>query len=313
MRCLPLFVIACVFCGLVITPVWAQQLQCDPCAHGFGKVQLGDSSPFSFQLANSGSGTLVISAIKVRGSAFTVGDFPLPADIAPGATVLLPVIFTPPALGYAQGILTLVNNGSHSDVEINVTGNGVANANPRLGISPTALSFGNVTVGSTATQQAILTATNGSVTISSDRTTSSDFNIVGLTLPVTIAAGASLPVTLQFAPSSTGTDTARAGFVSNAEDSPTLAQLTGTGTPQSSHSVNLSWNPVSGNVVGYDVYRGTVNGGPYQVIDTMDASTTYTDYTVDSGTTYYYVVTAVNAQGEQSSYSNVAEAVIPGS
>jgi hypothetical protein len=313
MRCLPLFVIACVSCGLVITPVWAQQLQCDPCAHGFGKVQLGDSSPFSFQLANSGSGTLVISAIKVRGSAFTVGDFPLPADIAPGATVLLPVIFTPPALGYAQGILTLVNNGSHSDVEINVTGNGVANANPRLGISPTALSFGNVTVGSTATHQAILTATNGSVTISSDRTTSSDFNIVGLTLPVTIAAGASLPVTLQFAPSSTGTDTARAGFVSNAEDSPTLAQLTGTGTPQSSHSVNLSWNPVSGNVVGYDVYRGTVNGGPYQVIDTMDASTTYTDYTVDSGTTYYYVVTAVNAQGEQSSYSNVAEAVIPGS
>ena len=66
MRCLPLLVIACVFCGF--TPVWAQQLQCDPCAHGFGKVQLGDSSSFSFQLSNTGSGTLVISSIKVRGA-----------------------------------------------------------------------------------------------------------------------------------------------------------------------------------------------------------------------------------------------------
>ncbi len=295
------------------TPVWAQQLQCDPCAHGFGKVQLGDSSSFSFQLANTGTNTLVISSIKVRGSAFTLGDFPLPADIAPGATVLLPVIFTPAALGYAQGNLTLVNNGSDSQLEIAVTGNGVANANPRLGISPAALNFGNVMVGSTATQQAVLTATNGSVTISSDRTTSSEFTILGLTLPVTITAGASLPVTIEFAPSSSGTDSARAGFISNAQDSPTLAQLTGTGTPRSSHSVDLSWNPVGGNVVGYDVFRGTSNGGPYQIIDTMDASTAYTDYTVVSGTTYYYVVTAVNAQGQQSGYSNVATAVIPGS
>ncbi len=311
MRCLPLLVIACVFCGF--TPVWAQQLQCDPCAHGFGKVQLGDSSSFSFQLSNTGSGTLVISSIKVRGSAFTLGDFPLPADIAPGATVLLPVIFTPAALGYADGNLTLMNNRSDSELAMSVTGNGVANANPRLGISPAALNFGNVTLGSTATQQAVLTATNGSVTISSDRTTSSEFTILGLTLPVTITAGASLPVTIEFAPSSSGTDTARAGFISNAQDSPTLAQLTGTGIPQSSHSVNLSWNPAGGNAVAYDIFRGTANGGPYQIIETMDASTTYTDYTVVSGATYYYVVTAVNAQGEQSGYSNVAKAVIPAS
>jgi fibronectin type 3 domain-containing protein len=65
--------------------------------------------------------------------------------------------------------------------------------------------------------------------------------------------------------------------------------------------------------VGYNVFRGTANGGPYQTITTMDAETTYTDYTVDSGTTYYYVVTQVDAQGQQSAYSNVAKAVIPGS
>jgi fibronectin type 3 domain-containing protein len=66
--------------------------------------------------------------------------------------------------------------------------------------------------------------------------------------------------------------------------------------------------------VGYNVYRGTANGGPYQIINNaLDASTSYTDETVASGTTYFYVVTEVNAEGQQSAYSNVAKAVIPGS
>jgi len=302
------------FCCFVAAPVWSQQLQCDPCQHGFGKVQLGDSSPFSFQLSNTGSAILVIDSISVQGSAFTLGNFPLPADIAPGASVLLPVIFTPAALGYAEGSLNLVSNAPDSPLAMNVIGNGVTNANLRLGISPAALNFGNVPVGSTATQQAILSATNGSVTISSDRATSSEFTILGLTLPVTITSGGSLPVTIQFAPSSSGTDSARAGFVSDAQDSPTLVQLSGNGTPKTSHSVDLSWFPGDGEAVGYNVFRGTANGGPYEIMNTsLDPSTAYTDSTVISGTTYYYVVTEVNAEGQQSAYSNVAEAVIPGS
>jgi len=43
----------------------------------------------------------------------------------------------------------------------------------------------------------------------------------------------------------------------------------------------------------------------------LEASATYTDNTVVAGTTYYYVTTAVNAEGAESVYSNVAKAVIP--
>jgi fibronectin type 3 domain-containing protein len=43
----------------------------------------------------------------------------------------------------------------------------------------------------------------------------------------------------------------------------------------------------------------------------LDSSTNYTDYTVVAGDTYYYVATEVNSQGEESGYSNVAQAVIP--
>jgi fibronectin type 3 domain-containing protein len=43
----------------------------------------------------------------------------------------------------------------------------------------------------------------------------------------------------------------------------------------------------------------------------LDSATTYNDNTVVSGTTYYYVVTAVNAESEDSGYSNQTEAVVP--
>jgi hypothetical protein len=195
---------------------------------------------------------------------------------------------------------------------MSVSGIGESNTNPQLGVSPTTLNFGNVTVGSSASLQATLTASNAAVTISTDQSTSSEFAILGLTLPATISAGQSIPVTIQFTPNASGTATGKAGFVSNAVDSPTVEQLTGTGVAQGSHTVDLSWEPGDGSAVGYNVYRGTAQAGPFQEINTaMDASTNYTDNTVVSGTTYYYVATEVNAQGQESAYSNVVQAVIP--
>jgi fibronectin type 3 domain-containing protein len=43
----------------------------------------------------------------------------------------------------------------------------------------------------------------------------------------------------------------------------------------------------------------------------LDSTTSYTDNTVVSGQTYYYVTTAVNSQSQESGYSNQATAVIP--
>jgi hypothetical protein len=174
------------------------------------------------------------------------------------------------------------------------------------------LNFGNVTVGSSASLQVTLTASNAAVIISSDQSLSSEFEILGLNLPATIPAGQSIPVTFQFTPNDSGTASAKAGFISNAADSPTVEQLTGTGVAQASHNVYLSWDPGNGNPVGYNVYRGNAQAGPFQEINTaLDASTNYTDYTVVSGATYYYVTTEVNAQGQESAYSNKVQAVIP--
>lgn len=79
-----------------------------------------------------------------------------------------------------------------------------------------------------------------------------------------------------------------------------------------SHSVSLSWVASVSQVVGYDVYRGSKSGGPYSKINSLvNTTTSYTDTNVTGGITYYYVVTSVNASGEQSNFSNQATAVIP--
>jgi fibronectin type 3 domain-containing protein len=43
----------------------------------------------------------------------------------------------------------------------------------------------------------------------------------------------------------------------------------------------------------------------------MDTSLSYTDATVQNGTTYYYVTTAVDASGSESAFSNEVSTVIP--
>src|SRR5579864_2897528 len=78
------------------------------------------------------------------------------------------------------------------------------------------------------------------------------------------------------------------------------------------HDVNLSWSPSSSAVAGYNVYRGTQAAGPFTRINsTLETATVYTDNSVASGNTYYYVTTAVNSSGVESGYSNLAQAVIP--
>lgn len=79
------------------------------------------------------------------------------------------------------------------------------------------------------------------------------------------------------------------------------------------HSVSLSWTAsVSQGISGYNVYRGTTSGGPYTKINsTLVTVTNYTDTTVLSNQTYYYVATAVNTANSESAYSSPAEAIIP--
>jgi len=90
------------------------------------------------------------------------------------------------------------------------------------------------------------------------------------------------------------------------------AGLTSAHTSPSSHSVALSWNASTSTVPGYNIYRNTLSGGTYVRINSSPVvGLNYTDSTVQSGTTYYYVTTAVDSTGVESVNSNQVSAAIP--
>ena len=61
--------------------------------------------------------------------------------------------------------------------------------------------------------------------------------------------------------------------------------------------VSLAWNAVSG-ATGYNVKRSTTSGGPYANVAANNTGTSFVNTGLTNGTTYYYVVTALNASGE---------------
>jgi len=91
-----------------------------------------------------------------------------------------------------------------------------------------------------------------------------------------------------------------------------LAATVGGGPPPAANSAILTWTPPTAPAVGYNVYRSITSGAGYVRINPSLVSTsTYTDTTVQSATTYFYVVTAVSPGNVESVFSNEVVAVIP--
>src|SRR6266536_142616 len=308
MRAFPLTAVALFLFSLAPAGIWSEQLQCNPCSHRFGRVEVGSSKSFSIQLTNTGTKSLSILSKSKQGSEFKFGHFPTPITLGPGKTVLFPIVFKPTVIGHVTGSFTLVSTALDTSLSMPVAGTG----SPLLTVTPSTHNFGNVTVGKSATLAATFSASNGNVTISSDQLTSAEFSVVGLNLPVTIPSGQKLQAKLRFTPNQSGTASGKVGYFSNAVVTPVVEQLTGAGVAPGAHRADLSWQEGDPAVVGYNIYRGAAHGGPYHRINTaLDASTNYTDATVAAGTTYYYVTTAVNGAGNESLHSNEAKAVIP--
>ncbi len=79
---------------------------------------------------------------------------------------------------------------------------------------------------------------------------------------------------------------------------------TGLAATAGNQQVALTWNASSG-ATSYNVKRATTSGGPYtQIANTT--TTNDTDASLTNGTTYYYVVSAVNSAGESGNSSQVS-------
>jgi hypothetical protein len=95
-------------------------------------------------------------------------------------------------------------------------------------------------------------------------------------------------------------------YVAGTPPRPPTQLVTAIGNAQ----VGLQWaNNSEPDLAGYDVYRATVSGGPYVKLNgSLLTAARYTDTTAVNGTTYYYVVRAIDTDANASPNSSEVSA-----
>jgi len=285
-------------------------LKANPGSVAFGTVAVGSQKTVSIILTNNVSHEVGIQRVEASGTGFSYSGLSTPISLKTGQSYTFRAIFRPKAATAATGSISILSSAPNRTLVVPLSGRGSSAGTLNVGTS--ILDFGNVTVGSTKSISGALAASGTNVTVSSATSSSSEFTVTGLAFPFTIPPGQHISFSAKFTPQSSGAASGKISFKSTASNSPTVENLTGTGIAASAHRVVLSWKASSSAVVGYNVYRSTNSGGPYTRINgSLQGSTSYTDASVQSGKTYYYVTTAVASGGRESGYSNQVRALVP--
>jgi len=282
------------------------------------------ASPSSLTVAQGGQGTSTITTTISGGFNHAIS---LSASGVPSGTT---VNFSPnpiaaPGAGTSTMTISVGSSTAPGNYTITVTGDGglmqhstqvsltvTTQQQPDFTIvaSPSSLSVPQGNQGTSTITTTISGGFNNSISLSASGVpsgTTVNFSPNPIAAPgagtstMTITVGTSTP---------TGTYTITVTGSGGGIQHTTTVNLTVTtaGSPQ----VDLSWTASTSQVAGYNAYRSSTSGGPYTKLNSgLISGTSYTDFAVQHGYTYYYVTTSVDSQGMESSYSNEATATVP--
>jgi hypothetical protein len=284
-----------------------------PSSITFGSVAVNGTASQSITVSNGGGSDLIVTQASIATAGFAVTGASFPMTIAAGHQANLNIVFSPKTVGSDSGMLSVMSSASGSPVSVAVSGSAVASA-ALLNSSASSLSFGNVSAGAKGTVSVTLSnAGSSNVTISSVSLSGPSLTVSGVSAGLILTPGQSATLNVTFSPTAAGNLAGSVTVASNASNSPAIVALSGTSTQQAvSHSATLAWSASTSIVAGYNVYRSSVDGGPYAKLNaSLDSGLNYTDSSVAAGNTYFYVVTSVNSSGVESANSTVASAVVP--
>jgi hypothetical protein len=292
-----------------------------PAEVSFNSVVVGQKNSQAIKITNTTTAPISLQHLRASGSGFILSPVPTPLLLAPGKHTNLNIIFAPSAATQSAGSLVIYSSDLKAPITVPLSGAGEKPV-ATLAASPSAINFGAHAVKSSTSQSVTLKNTgNISVSLNTVALSGAVFSISGLVNGVSLSPGQALNFQVWFHPTSTGSSSTTVTLSSASLSAPVKLALSGsasattsTSTPSSvvSHSVSLDWNPSSSTVVGYHIYRGTSSSGPFsRITGSLIGSLNYLDAGVEAGAEYFYVVTAVEASGAESAFSNVVFAAIP--
>ena len=224
-----------VFIGIAASATRAgEALVFSPTAANFGNVRIGSSKTIQVTIKNIGPRDAILTRENLSGDMYTLTGTTPPVSVAPGADLVISIKFEPTKAGSAPGSV-IIGSGVRafgkiyptSLISYSLSGTGVAPV--PLEATPSSVQFGSVPVGTSISQSVQLrNAGTQSATISSASVRGAGFTTIGLTTPMTLAAGSTKSFMLKFVPTGVGTDSGILTLTSSSAKELTLS-MTGTG------------------------------------------------------------------------------------
>ncbi|MGW1001913.1 choice-of-anchor D domain-containing protein [Streptomyces sp. NPDC002520] len=216
------------YCGGWPAPVYppypSEGVTATPGVLNFGSVPTGSTSDAQTVTVSNPTNTVAsVSSIS------TTGDYSQTntcgSSIAANGSCTVSVKFAPTTTGSRNGALTVNAGGITNTVSLSGTGTAPG---PVLNTDPASLTFAATVVGSSATAQTVKVTNSGtaSATVSGVAVTG-DFSQSNNCS--TLAVGASCTVNVGFKPTTGGSRTGNLTITSNANNSPTVVTLAGSG------------------------------------------------------------------------------------
>jgi hypothetical protein len=249
-----------------------------------------------------------LNSAQLDATTTVAGSFaysPSAGTVLPSGSQTLSVTFTP----------TDTTDYTSAAKSVTLTVN-ATKGTPTLTINASSIGFGNVALNTPSAQTLTLSSTGtASVTVNTAILVGLGFSMSGPTLPVTLAPGQTQAIQVQFDPTVLGI---AAGVLTITSTSSTNAVvvivLAGTGTT-ANYAVELTWDAPSSSgdpIAGYNVYRAPIGSSTYQLLNSsVDAQTTYTDSSVQSGQNYDYIIESVDDSGVLSTPSSPVLVSVP--
>src|SRR5258705_4940833 len=203
-------------------------LSVSPATLDFGDVALGKQLTHELVLRNTGLVPMTVNNLpQFANPSFEATG--LPATLGPGSSANVTVRYRPPGLGPHERMLQLVTDSpADNGTDVDLRGNAVRGL---ATLSGDAFDFGNVVVGSTATQDLLLTNNDGKAETSVAISPPQDTNVFSVAPPgeQSLAAEKSMVVRIQFQPDQLGSFTSTLQITPCPTCSPRPITLTGRG------------------------------------------------------------------------------------
>lgn len=285
-------------------------LEATPEAIRFEAVPVGETYTQAVRITNVGVETIQITKISASNTNFQVSGIFLPVVIAHGTSESFTISYRPKSERVAEAQVRVFTTVGGEPLVVRVRASTGA-SQTELTASEANVDFEDVAIGSIGHREVSLkNSGNRDVKIAGISVSGPGFGVSGASA-VNLSPGQQVFVDINFAPKSTG----RQGGslkVSDVEGESLLEiPLAAIGAPSSQSSIRLNWEDNLASATGYAVYRAADPSGPYTRIASEVPSSEYIDTGLAAGRTYYYVVTALDADQIESEYSLPISATVP--